>query len=83
MTPERLAEIRERRDDQPWFFSGMIDELIDALTSGRARAERALELAQELANDLESAWHDRDPSWDAALEAYRQRIKELSNGTNA
>jgi hypothetical protein len=48
MKAERLAEIRERRDDQPWLFSGMIDELIDALTAERARAEKTEKQRDEI-----------------------------------
>ena len=67
MSPERLAEIRERRDDQPWLFSGMIDELIDALTAERARAEKAEAKFAEADRRLDLAikWI-ADSRWDSA-----------------
>ena len=73
MKAERLAEIRERRDDQPWLFSGMIDELIDALTAERARAERAVELAREMFNAAGQA-----PGYEYEWREWATTLKELS-----
>lgn len=64
MTPERLAEIRERRDDQPWLFSGMIDELIDALTAERARAEQAEGELDRLRLVMAIRWADAEKTGD-------------------